>query len=269
MTAIFYHDSYQLQDRVEGAALLEAAELRGDDSDADLGDSDADSDLELDDSAAQSDAEADSGDAEAPEAVELSGDELNLTDLKAQSGLSDSGLEAESGSDSESEDGEDRDADGDQLASDEGVGRSDDSDVELEEEDAEAGPSSSKAQAASSGSPSQHADSAAQEGESDLGSLPSTAAHSDQEEEDEEVAASQREEEAEEEEHQQGRRQKDGKPKLQPAADSLQSLKRKLAAVKGAQAQGDGNSGEAGVPIEWGRVLTAEDFERIKELRHK
>ncbi|KAL0045199.1 hypothetical protein WJX82_000420 [Trebouxia sp. C0006] len=40
----------------------------------------------------------------------------------------------------------------------------------------------------------------------------------------------------------------------------------KLAAVKGAQAQADGGTG---VPIEWGRVLSAEDFERIKELRHK
>ncbi|KAL0034036.1 hypothetical protein WJX79_004594 [Trebouxia sp. C0005] len=52
-------------------------------------------------------------------------------------------------------------------------------------------------------------------------------------------------------------------------SDSLQTLKRKLAAVKGAQAQADGDHGEAGVPIEWGRVLSAEDFERIKELRHK
>ena len=49
-----------MQDRVEGADLLEAAELRGDDSDAELDDSDADSELELASSAAES--EADSAD---------------------------------------------------------------------------------------------------------------------------------------------------------------------------------------------------------------
>ncbi|KAL0039901.1 hypothetical protein WJX77_011228 [Trebouxia sp. C0004] len=38
---------------------------------------------------------------------------------------------------------------------------------------------------------------------------------------------------------------------------------------EGAWAEADGDHGAAGVPIEWGRVLSAEDFERIKELRHK
>ena len=64
-------------------------------------------------------------------------------------------------------------------------------------------------------------------------------------------------------------KRKNAKPKLQPAADSLQTLKRQLAAAKGTGDGGAGKVGQAGVPIEWGRVLTAEDFERIKQLRHR
>ena len=90
----------------------------------------------------------------------------------------------------------------------------------------------------------QHADSNQEEQEQEL-------QHSDAEEEQESGKAAQQ------------------KPKLEPGADSLQTLKRQLAAAKGAQAEANGQNGQAGVPIEWGRVLTAEDFERIKQLRHR
>ncbi len=258
---------------MEGAALLEAAELRGDDSDAELDDSDADSDIELDDSAAESDAELEGSDAEsdleeeeedAPEAVTISGaesDPENLDDLDAE--------DPDAGAQEEEED--------DDLASEAAAGTSgasDDESQRSEEAHEGTGPSTSKLLHSIQSSPLRSSDSAAEDQEDDQDELPGTAPQSDAEAEEEDqdgdkggrAAAEDYTEEEEEVEH---GKKRDSKPKLQPAADSLQTLKRKLAAVKGAQAQTDGNNGEAGVPIEWGRVLTAEDFERIKELRHR
>ena len=241
-----------MQDRVEGAALLEAAELRGDDSDAELDDSDVDSEIELEDSAAKSDLESDVvdnvQDAEGPHHIT---DPDSLDQLGVRDDDSDA---AESEQDFEADDSE--------LAEEEGVGgpsavgSSAASEIDSEhsaEEDEDAEPS--PGEHARHGSRLGNLDSDAEE--DDVDHAPSIA-YSDGEER-ERVA----------EEDQQAGRKKDSKPKLQPAADSLQTLKRKLAAAEGAKALGDGNDGEAGVPIEWGRVLTAEDFERIKELRHR
>ena len=249
-----------MQDRVEGAELLEAAELRGDASDAELDDSDAESDS--DGSAAESDVELDGFEADmdqggVPEAVELSDADSELDDSEAQPDLSDSDAEPESGESDEAEAGQDQGEE--QLASDVAAGIASTSGGEAAEQETEdAGPSSSRSQTARFMSPSQSCsdDDNASDGLSDL-----------EEAEQEEVDSQHEEQEDEQNESPKGgSRRKHHKAKLQPAADSLQTLKRKLAAVKGAQAQADG---EAGVPIEWGRVLSAEDFERIKELRHK
>ena len=123
---------------------------------------------------------------------------------------------------------------------------------------------SSRSQTAKFTSPSQSCSDA----DNALDGLASSSDLSDLEEAEQEEVDSQHEEQEDEQNEgpQGGNRRKHHKAKLQPAADSLQTLKRKLAAVKGAQAQADGGTG---VPIEWGRVLSAEDFERIKELRHK
>ena len=256
-----------MQDRVEGAELLEAAELRGDDSDAELDDSDAESDS--DGSAAESDVELDASEADVdqesvPEAVELSDADSELDDSEAQPHRSDSDAKAESG---ESDDGQEEEEE--QLASDAAAGVASTSGGEAaeEEEVEDARLSSSRSQTARSMSPSQSCSDA--DNASD--GLASSSALLDLEEAEQEEVDSQHEEQehGQDEGPQGGSRQKHHKAKLQPAADSLQTLKKKLAAVKGAQAQADGDKGETGVPIEWGRVLSAEDFERIKELRHK
>jgi len=54
-------------------------------------------------------------------------------------------------------------------------------------------------------------------------------------------------------------------PKEAAKPDSIASLKRKLAAVKA----NEDAAAEALIPMEWGRILTSEDFERIRELKHK
>ncbi|DBB17096.1 TPA: hypothetical protein ACH3X3_014180 [Trebouxia sp. C0006] len=253
-----------VRDRVEGAELLEAAELREDDSDAELDDSDAESDS--DGSAAESDVELDASEADVdqesvPEAVELSDADSELDDSEARPHRSDSDAEAESG---ESDDGQEEEEE--QLASDAAAGIASASRGEAaeEEEVKDAGPSSSRSQTAKFTSPSQSCSDA----DNALDGLASSSDLSDLEEAEQEEVDSQHEEQEDEqnEDPQGGNRRKHHKAKLQPAADSLQTLKRKLAAVKGAQAQADGGTG---VPIEWGRVLSAEDFERIKELRHK
>jgi protein SDA1 len=56
-----------------------------------------------------------------------------------------------------------------------------------------------------------------------------------------------------------------GEPKEAAKPDSIASLKRKLAAVKANEEA----AAEAAIPMEWGRMLTSEDFERIRELKHK
>jgi len=258
---------FGMQDRVEGAELLEAAELRGDDSDAELDNSDAESDP--DGSAAESDVDLDGSEADldqegVPEAVELSDADSKLDDSEAQPDPSDS--DAESGEPDEAKEGQDED--NEQLALDAAAGIASTSGGEPAEEEVEGAlPSSSRSQTARSSSPSQ----SCSDDDNASDSLASSAALSDLEEAEQEEVDGQHEEQEDEQNEgsEGGNRQKHHKAKLQPAADSLQTLKRKLAAVKGAQAQADGDHGEAGVPIEWGRVLSAEDFERIKELRHK
>ena len=59
-----------------------------------------------------------------------------------------------------------------------------------------------------------------------------------------------------------------------PQAGSIAQLKKQLAAKKAADAAAaaggeGGEGGEGGVPLEWGRILTEEDFERIRALKHR
>ena len=67
----------------------------------------------------------------------------------------------------------------------------------------------------------------------------------------------------------------EGRParvQVQSQAGSMQSLRRQLAQAKQAQQQQkDGGAAEdaAVMPVEMGRGLTADDFARIRELRHK
>ena len=66
----------------------------------------------------------------------------------------------------------------------------------------------------------------------------------------------------------------EGRParvQVQSQAGSMQSLRRQLAQAKQAQQQKDSTAAEdvAAVPVEMGRILTADDFARIRELRHK
>ena len=72
-----------------------------------------------------------------------------------------------------------------------------------------------------------------------------------------------------------GREEPEGRPargQVQSQAGSMQSLRRQLAQAKQAQQQQkDGTAAEnaAAMPVEMGRILTADDFARIRELRHK
>ena len=69
--------------------------------------------------------------------------------------------------------------------------------------------------------------------------------------------------------------EEEGRParvQVQSQAGSMQSLRRQLAQAKQAQQQQkDGTAAEdaAAVPVEMGRILSADDFARIRELRHK
>ena len=59
---------------------------------------------------------------------------------------------------------------------------------------------------------------------------------------------------------------------VQSQAGSMQSLRRQLAQAKQAQQQQEDATAAddaAAVPVEMGRILTADDFARIRELRHK
>ncbi|KAL3134019.1 hypothetical protein ABBQ32_008454 [Trebouxia sp. C0010 RCD-2024] len=263
----------QIRDRVEGADLLEAAELRGDDSGAELEDSDA-----------YSDADSDAG-----------------SGLNVGSSHADSDVPGSDAAESEEEDfeagGLEGTDDGDATAALNGAAESEEAEseedesghvdepYETDEDEVEDEQSGSDAPASSG---SQHSDGEEEEEKDELGkeevlgrkrkarSLDSEA----ESDEDEPGAESldrarpcEEEEEAEDKEEQgnEGARKKrqGSKPKLPPAADSLQTLKRQLAAAKGMGGGGDGKGEQAAVPIEWGRVLTAEDFERIKQLRHR
>ena len=256
-----------LQNRVEGAALLEAAELRGSDSDAELNDSDSDSDIDLGNpegdsdqvssEVAEPDSEfklADGGDdaqtaAAAVAASDLEDDSEGDSELVAQDSEFDDSASATSS-----------DEGGDAVASLSDSGSQHSAD-EQEEEDTPHTITSRKRKASSLAPASDLAESEHEDSDAEvLG----RAGHSGDNFEEEAVS---QEEDDEEQEPRQKR--SNGKPKLKPAADSLQTLKRQLATAKGTKAEANGDNGQAGVPIEWGRVLTAEDFERIKELRHR
>lgn len=246
-----------MQDRVEGAALLEAAELRGDESDAEL-DSDADSDdlelgseIELEsDTEAESDAEAGSGAAEPPDEAESDAGKSDAGDSVA--GESDAvgpdAAESDAAADSDNATvraselgGEDTEETEQHSGSDQAQPAADD-DVASDSAEADSGEEAGSGAESASGA--------------DDGDIASTSDH---------PCSNDGASEAEESDH---AAQRQNKPKLPPAADSLQTLKKKLAAAK--QGQGVPQEAEEGsVPIEWGRVLTAEDFERIKELRHR
>ena len=261
-----------LQDRVEGAALLEAAELHGDDSEADLNDSDADSDADLNDSDADSDIDVGSSDNDlevhGSEAAESDGEDTQPDGLESAADVAvasevgavsehESGLEGEA-SESNREEHEEEQSEG--SGSDGGLEEAADSPLssEKQEEEEEAAPGRGRKRKA------QSLDSDLQCSEDTAAAeSPIRAPHADEEQD---------EEDGQEEEEDKGdgqKKSKNAKPKLQPAADSLQTLKRQLAAAKGTGDGGDGKDGQTGVPIEWGRVLTAEDFERIKQLRHR
>ena len=72
-----------------------------------------------------------------------------------------------------------------------------------------------------------------------------------------------------------GSEEPEGRParvQVQSQAGSMQSLRRQLAQAKQAQQQQkDGTAADdaTAVPVEMGRILTADDFARIRELRHK
>ena len=70
------------------------------------------------------------------------------------------------------------------------------------------------------------------------------------------------------------RDQEDSKPekktKLEPKAESLTALKKRLAQAKnGTGEDSESKEAEDSTPLEWGRILTQEDFEAIKRLRYK
>lgn len=226
-----------LQDRVEGAALLEAAELRGDDSDAELG-SDADSDdLEL-----GSEIELGSEvDVDSADEAEAESDAEAEAMLAAPPGSKADGADGNTvAQQQEKSDGSDQ---LDSLAQDSGAELASSSDEEADTAQIDsAAESDSGGESASEAEPEQ--DAAGPSGRSDSEDEDSEAKDLDQDP------------------------KQPSKPKLQPDADSLQTLKKKLAAAKGAQGGATGAEEES-VPIEWGRVLTAEDFERIKQLRHR
>ncbi len=78
---------------------------------------------------------------------------------------------------------------------------------------------------------------------------------------EEEGGSGSEEEEEEEEEAPAAKRQRPA-----PQAESLASLKKALAAkTKPAAEEGE----EGGVPLEWGRILSQEDFEAIRQLQHR
>lgn len=59
-------------------------------------------------------------------------------------------------------------------------------------------------------------------------------------------------------------------PCAPPPARSMAALKKQLAAAKaGAAAEAAGGEDDGSVPLEWGRILSEEDFERIRQLKHR
>lgn len=218
--------------------MLEAAELRGDESDAEL-DSDADSDdlelgseIELDDAEVESDAAEAESEAES-DADESDTAESDVEDVESDAEPDESGAPAGPQSDlADDPEEEERQIESDQLQLAGG------NDVQADSVNSDSEPGSEDESASANGTAASASDrSDSDEGVSeakDLDQVPP----------------------------------KQNKPKLQPSADSLQTLKKKLAAANQVQ-EGSQGAEEGTVPIEWGRVLTAEDFERIKELRHR
>lgn len=58
------------------------------------------------------------------------------------------------------------------------------------------------------------------------------------------------------------------RPKKAPQQGSIAQLKKQLAAAKGGD-EAAAAEGQDGVPLEWGRILTEEDFEKIRQLKHR
>ncbi|KAL3143572.1 hypothetical protein ABBQ38_002369 [Trebouxia sp. C0009 RCD-2024] len=255
----------QIRDRVEGADLLEAAELRGDDSDADLEDSDADSDAGSGLNLGSSDADSQVPGSDAAESEEEAS-EANVLEVR-YSGDATAALDGatESEEDESEHEGEpcetDEEEEENKQAGSDAPSTSGSQHSEGDQEEA-GGEEAGKEEIAGRKRKARSLDSEAESDEDEPGAESSDRARYDEEEEEAEDG---------EEQGNEGPRKKmkGTKPKLQPAADSLQTLKRQLAAAKGMGVGGNGNDGQAGVPIEWGRVLTAEDFERIKQLRHR
>ncbi|KAL4448816.1 hypothetical protein ABPG77_007533 [Micractinium sp. CCAP 211/92] len=234
----------QIATRVEGAELLEQALREGRfDSDGELISESEGEEEEEEGSGSEeggseeggSDGEgADSGE-EAGEAPELSG------------GLSDGEEDGEGGSGSDSE------------------GWSTD---EEEEEEEEGGSGSDGEEVVELGSDGEEGEQGGSGSGSD-GEGEEAASSSGEEDEEEEGAEGQR---------QAQRRGKRGGAAAEQAASkrarkapqegSIAQLKKQLAAAKGG---GDGAAGEGGdgVPLEWGRILTEEDFEKIRQLKHR
>lgn len=226
----------QIATRVEGAELLERALREGRfDSDGELISESEGEDEEGSDEEGGGSEGAEEG-KEAGEGQELAG------------GLSDGDEDGEEGSGSDSEGWSTDEEGGEEDEEQEGSGSDEEEAVELgsDDEDEEEGGNGS-------------------EGEG--------------EEEEEEAASSSGEDDEEEGEGQQRvqRRGKRGaaaaaeaeakRPKKAPQEGSIAQLKKQLAAAKG----GEGGAAEGGddVPLEWGRILTEEDFEKIRQLKHR
>ncbi|PNW82173.1 hypothetical protein CHLRE_06g277050v5 [Chlamydomonas reinhardtii] len=267
--------------RVDGAELLEAALAEGrtgsDGDEVDLG---------LDDSSSDDDDDGDGGSGGWEDVSEEEGDggaKEGAGEGEGEEGGEDSDLESLSGEGEGEEDGS-----------------SDWEDVSEEgEEEEEAAAAAGKGKAKGKAAAKAKAKPAATAGRKGKKGAPAN--EDDEEEEDveeeesgsdadlEDLDSEESEEASEEDEEDDGgRRGKRGgkpqpaKPKVEAKPDSIASLKRKLAEAKEKAAAkrareepaGDGEGGEegqapAGVPIEAERILTQEDFDRIKRLKQK
>ncbi|KAI7837441.1 hypothetical protein COHA_008699 [Chlorella ohadii] len=68
------------------------------------------------------------------------------------------------------------------------------------------------------------------------------------------------------------RQQQQPRPAKAPQEGSIAQLKKQLAAARGgsaAAAEQQQQQEEEGVPLEWGRILTEEDFDKIRQLKHR
>ncbi|KAL4422877.1 hypothetical protein ABPG75_009074 [Micractinium tetrahymenae] len=59
------------------------------------------------------------------------------------------------------------------------------------------------------------------------------------------------------------------RPKKAPQQGSIAQLKKQLAAAKGGDEAAAAAEDQGAVPLEWGRILTEEDFDKIRQLKHR